>query len=307
MSRQALIYALSFGFSTVAAIIYSFIANDLSLHVIVVLFSSVVFLSYTSTTLLDIETTLVNFSEVSKDLQTQWRITVRAMLDNLHRPSACVINNQISLVNEVGRAIRENIKISNGETIFVGAASLQTPAEGTDIKNTNLIYEGDEEQSPFQIYQGVLEEAASRNAKIIRYVSLLQPDEISRRSPKLANDYVRWLANQAGQINRNSNFFLVDSPRCPRWGSTGATILAGENIFDITMKGGGTIQIRDQRITDFQSEKLVQSAMAGDPSNVTVYSSDHQLAKARFLGANIKDENDFKDFIEEIRKKIRSR
>ena len=307
MSRQALIYALSFGFSTCAAIIYSFIADELSLHVITVLFSAVVYLSYVSTTLLDVEATLGRFRGISDDLQGQRRATVWAMLDTLHRPSARVIHDQVSLVNEVGRAIRENTRFGSGAAVFVGAVSLQTPSEDTDARASALIYEDDEEQSPFQIYQGILEEAASRNATIVRFVSLPKREELQGRSTKWANDYARWLENQISQINRNASFFLVDSPRCPRWGSAGARILVGENIFDITRKGGGTMQIRDERIATLQSEKVVQSALAGDRSNVTVYSSDKQLAEARFPGVNIHDEDEYKVFIEGIRNEIRSR
>lgn len=286
MTRHSLVYVFSFGFSTFAAIFYSFVADKISIIAIACLFSSVIYLSLISTTLLDIESKTKRFQNFLLDFQLQRNRAISMLVDELHRPSVRLLSNRLELVKSLGTEIRSRSPKSEIPIVFVGAIALQTPDEADDSIEQSLAYDDEDEQSPYQVYQGALEEAASKSIPIQRFVQLPDEDEIRTRSKKWARDYLRWLENQSSQMSRNDNFILINSPRSPKWGAAGARILLAESIYDITYKGGVTIHIRDSRIVNTQKEKVVLSVLSGRLSNVVTYCSEIRKAKVLFGAVN---------------------
>ncbi len=196
------------------------------------------------------------------------------LIQHFRRPLVSLETKPENVAEVAAGAIRDVLKRSTEEgrrVIFFGAASLQTPPKGWVPVRAEGV-DAEDEQSPHQIYQGALEAAASSRAHVERYVRLIGK-EFDNRSITAKNDYVKWLKNQLSQMTRNENFVLIDSTRAPKWGTSGARIMAGEVLIDLTHKSGAAIVIRDERIAAEQIASGIKAAISvQQPGNLTVYS-----------------------------------
>ena len=290
MPHQIVQYLLTFSFSTGAAIYYSVFWDNISYTYMFVLLVSVINLAFISSSLLTIENEIHLFLRFKTSYRGDIDAVLRRLIEGLHRPSVSKISTPLELVQKIGTEIRIACEISTPTTgiTFVGAVSLQTPDEGSKLEPVQ-VDEGEDQQSPFQIYQGALEEATSRRVFTQRFVNLPTSDELKARSHSVSADYMRWLKNQISQISRNEQNFLVDTPRAPKWGVAGARIILNESMFDITHKNGMSLHLRDQRIAEMQTQKIRTAALSGSPKNVTVYCKEKDIGEATFPGTNIVD------------------
>jgi len=234
------------------------------------------------------------------------------VVQQFRRPLVTLENRPEKVAEVIADAIRAVLKRSTDQRrsiTFFGAASLQTPAKGWIPVRPSDTFDQEEQQSPHQIYQGALEAAASSRAHVDRYVHLMSDREFEKRSSAVKNDYLRWLKNQISQMTRNENYVLIDSPRAPQWGASGARIMAGEVFVDLTHKSGAAVVIRDELIAKEQLRSGEEEARSAKPENITLYSNSKSLIPDLDLryskpGATIKSEQQLKDDLDRLRKKL---
>lgn len=293
MSSQVKLYGLTFAASTVFAIYYSFYSSEISILYMMLLLVSATMLAVLSSTVLVVEREMIKYSEYFTDFEYEKDICIFELFDSIHRPTIMLLPNSTETAIKVGLSVRNLIHNDGDDTIvFLGAASLQTPPEGTADGVSSIVYDDEENESPHQVYQGALEEATSKKANMIRYARLPSVDDVKNRSRDVRSDYTRWLRNQISQLERNENYFLVNSPRAPKWGAAGARIISGEDIFDLTHKNGAAIYIRDATIAQSQAEIIRKGVFSGKIGNIRIYNKNSDGISIFGLGAsgaNIKD------------------
>lgn len=166
------------------------------------------------------------------------------VIEKRRRPLVWVEETAEGTAREAANLVRSSIKeepISGYRLIFIGAVAIQSFTVNSyeeDYKNI----------SPNQIYHGALEEIASKEISVGRFVYLPPKDILVLRSHRIRKRYIAWLKSQRGQMRRNTNYRLISTPRAPAWGTATGSIVTASTMIQLTQKNGASLIVKDRRI-----------------------------------------------------------
>jgi hypothetical protein len=213
----------------------------------------------------------------------------KTVVDN-YRPMVRLLesSDEVSLAARSLITDPDNVPIFlNGKVVFLGAAANQSDRS----KRESSVRSEDSERSPVQIYQGAVEEAMSKLSPIYRIVSLLTPEEFSKRSLDKRRQYISWMGNQISQLKRNPNYVLLDNKRAPKWGTAGAAILSSSGYLQFTRAGGNALFVRDRWLSRHMMSAIMvdltetkvdnkQAYTQMDSDEIALYSSDNEFGRS---------------------------
>lgn len=249
----------------------------------------VILVSYIS---LSRERMVIAFLHEDQDDVSAYLSMIHAVVEKLRRPLISMSDDPEKVSLMVANLIRDmsSTKVEGFNIIFLGAAGLQLG------KNRSLIdYDIDDKKSdPALLYQGALEELSSKSASIARVVKMMTHEEFLLRGPDAQEKYLVWLGNQRSQMQRNSNYRLINSPRAPKWGAPNASILLSDAMATISNKNGVTYVIKDPYISRKLASAAFTEIYSGEKDNISIYKkdgySDHEKASHFYTVETLKKE-----------------
>lgn len=220
----------------------------------------------------------------------QWYQALTQIVADNYRPMVRLLQSpdDVSLAARALITDQDNVPVFlNGKVVFLGAAANQSDRS----KRESSVSSEDSERTPTQIYQGAVEEAMSKLSPIYRIVSLLTPEEFSKRSLEKRRQYVSWIGNQISQLKRNANYVLLDNKRAPKWGSAGAAILSSSGYLQFTRAGGNALFVKDRWLSRHMMSAIMvdlsetktgnkQAYTQMESDEIALYSSDSQFGRS---------------------------
>ena len=223
----------------------------------------------------ELESVTARYLLNERHASTDFRFLLREVVLERKRPLVWVETELSSVVAEAANLIRSSprhMDVLGYKLVFVGAVGLQVPPTGRDFRMD--VSDDEDRISPHQVYHGALEEIASREVPVARFISLLTEREFEARSPAIRNRFLLWLEAQRGQMLRNSKFQLIDSPRAPKWGATGGSIVSSRRWLQLTHGRGAALIVDDDRMVESLLASIATDIYAGNKENIHVYQKE---------------------------------
>jgi len=204
--------------------------------------------------------TKINLRDVKRSTENLREEIRESIAENL-RPSITVLIGKDEVRRAAAKLFSEVLECSDINDKFIhhfGAANLSPTSEEIRDSQSN----DDTEESSIERLGNVIEQIndSSNGIQIFRHLRIWKPEQFKTRSPKLQEDFLKWLENQIKLMQAGPNYQIVDSRRAPVWGDSRNSIVTAFGYLDVVGDGENGFHISGQEISQRMRELLRRHA-----------------------------------------------